>query len=208
MQTVALDLVGHGRSTGEGRRHIADYAEDIVALLDSLKIEKAIIAGHSMGGAIAQMIALDFMDRVAGLILLGTGAHLPVNQVIIDGLENDFEKTCAMLIRWQWHKSAPDAYRQQGLERLLKTPAPIIRNDYLACNEFDARGRLAEIAVPTLIVAASDDKMLPLSQSEFLAKAVANAQWVVLENAGHMFTLEQPQKVVEVMQQWVMDTFA
>ena len=207
MQTIAFDLSGHGLSKGEGRRHIQDYTEDVVALLDALKIETAIISGHSMGGAIAQTIALDFADRVAGLMLFGTGAHLPVNQIIIDGLANDSEKTCEMLIKWQWHKSAPETYRQQGLERLLKTPAQITRNDYLACNEFDVRERLGEIAVPTLVLAADTDKMLPLSQAEFLVDNIPFAKLVVLENAGHMFTLEQPDKVVEVVQVWVNEKF-
>ncbi|MDQ7026281.1 MAG: alpha/beta fold hydrolase [Anaerolineae bacterium] len=207
MQTIALDLHGHGRSSGSGRRRIRDYAEDIVALLDALNIEKAIIAGHSMGGAIAQTLALDFADRVAGLILLGTGAHLPVNQMIIDGLESNFEKTCQNLIKWQWHKSALEQYRQRGLERLLQTPINTIRNDFLACNEFDIRERLAEITVPTLIIAAAEDKMLAQSQSEFLAEKISGAKLAILENAGHMFPLEQANQVVDIVQQWVTEKF-
>lgn len=202
MQTIAIDLHGHGLSSGEGRRYIQDYAEDIIALLDALKIEKAIIGGHSMGGAIAQTIALDFADSVAGLMLLGTGAHLPVNQMIIDGLENNFEKTCENLIKWQWHKSAPDSYRQQGLERLLKNPAHTIRNDFLACNDFDVRERLAKIAVPTLILAGADDKMTPVSQSEFLADMIPDSKLIVIENAGHMFPLEQPRIVAQYAKLW------
>jgi pimeloyl-ACP methyl ester carboxylesterase len=207
MQVIAFDLSGHGRSAGEGRRHIRDYAADVVALLDALNIDNAIIGGHSMGGAIAQTIALDFADRVAGLMLFGTGAHFLVNQSIIDGLANEFEKTCAMLIKWEWHKSAPESYRQQGLERLLKTPAQITIKDFLACNEFNVRERLAEINVPTLVVAADSDKMLPLAQPQFLADNIPHAKLVVLENAGHMFTLEQPNKVVEVVQEWVNTHF-
>jgi pimeloyl-ACP methyl ester carboxylesterase len=207
MQAIAFDLSGHGRSAGEGRRHIHDYAADVVALLDALEINRAIVGGHSMGGAIAQTIALDFADRVAGLILLGTGAYLPVNQSIIEGLANEFEKTCAMLIKWEWHKSAPESYRQQGLARLLNTPAQVTSNDFLACNEFDVRERLAEISVPTLILAADTDRMLPLAQSEFLVDNIPHAKLVVLENAGHMFTLEQPDKVVEVVQEWVNTHF-
>jgi pimeloyl-ACP methyl ester carboxylesterase len=207
MQAIAFDLSGHGRSAGEGRRQIHDYTQDVVALLDALNIETAIIGGHSMGGAIAQTIALDFADRVAGLMLFGTGAHLSVNQSIIDGLTNDFEKTCAMLIKWEWHKSAPESYRQQGLERLLKTPAQITSNDFLACNDFDVRERLGEIDVPTLVLAADTDKMLPLAHSEFLADNIPHAELVVLENAGHMFTLEQPDKVVEMVQEWVNTHF-
>jgi pimeloyl-ACP methyl ester carboxylesterase len=207
MQAIAFDLSGHGRSAGAGRRHIREYAEDVIALLDAVKIDEAIIGGHSMGGAIAQTIALDFADRVAGLLLFGTGAHFLVNQSIIEGLANDFEKTCAMLIKWEWDKSAPESYRQQGLARLLATPVHITRNDYLACNEFDVRERLAEINVPTLVVAADTDKMLPLVQSEFLADNIPHAKLAVLENAGHMFTLEQPDKVVEVVQEWVNTHF-
>jgi pimeloyl-ACP methyl ester carboxylesterase len=207
MNAIALHLPGHGRSPGNGRRSIKDYAEDIVAFLDAQEIKSAVIAGHSMGGAIAQTLALDYSDYVKGLILSGTAAHLPVNQAIIDGLENNFEETTELLIKWQWAKDAPEHFRQQGLERLRQIPMEITRNDYLACNDFDVRERLLEISVPTLILAASRDTMIALPAAELLHEGITKSKLVVIENGGHMFPLEQPAKVVEVIKQWLEETF-
>ncbi|HEX7562659.1 MAG TPA: alpha/beta fold hydrolase, partial [Bradyrhizobium sp.] len=83
---VAIDLPGHGRSTLPGRNSIEDYGQVVLGLLDALGFERAVIVGHSMGGAIAQTLALSRPDRVAGLGLVGTGARLRVLPAIIDGL--------------------------------------------------------------------------------------------------------------------------
>jgi len=56
---IALDLPGHGKSPGPARDQVEDYAADVIALLDALRIDRAVLCGHSMGGAIAQQIALD-----------------------------------------------------------------------------------------------------------------------------------------------------
>ena len=60
------DLPGHGKSAGTGRSDIADYALDMLALLDALEIESALLVGHSMGGAIALWLALEHGDRARG----------------------------------------------------------------------------------------------------------------------------------------------
>ncbi len=87
----ALDLPGHGRSEGPGHGTIADYAAFVVAFMDALDIQQAVIAGHSMGGATALTAALNHPQRVAGLLLVGTGARLRVLPRILEGTMNDFE---------------------------------------------------------------------------------------------------------------------
>src|SRR5512139_941434 len=74
----AIDLPGHGKSAGMGRSTIADYAAWIVSFLDALHIPAAVFIGHSMGGAIAQQLALTYPDRTTALVLAATGAKLRV----------------------------------------------------------------------------------------------------------------------------------
>ena len=81
----ALDLPGHGRSAGSGRTTVAQYASWVIRLLDALGIERAVMAGHSMGGAIAQTAALEFPEGVRGLVLVGTGSRLRVVPSILEG---------------------------------------------------------------------------------------------------------------------------
>jgi len=82
-RVFGLDLPGHGDSPGEGETTIIGYVEQVVDWLDEQGIERAVLAGHSMGGAIAMTAALEKPDRVAGLILVGTGGRLRVNGEIL-----------------------------------------------------------------------------------------------------------------------------
>ena len=71
---LAIDLPGHGDSPGESSDSIGAYAEQVLDFLDQLKIDRVVLGGHSMGGAIAMQLCLDHPGRVAGLILIGSGA--------------------------------------------------------------------------------------------------------------------------------------
>lgn len=200
---IAPDLLGHGKSPGPGRRSIADYAADMVALLDALHLPRAIIAGHSMGGAIAQQMALDHAERVQGLVLIGTGAKLIVNDMILNGIRENPAETAALISRWAWAKDTPDAIRQQSTQRLLATDPDVTYGDYLACNGFHVVQRLSQITAPTLVIGGTADKMTPFKLSEALAQAIPNARLVPIANGGHMMMLEQPQTVAQALQAWL-----
>ncbi|MEA3340058.1 MAG: alpha/beta fold hydrolase, partial [Chloroflexota bacterium] len=97
-----LDLPGHGRSEGTGCNTISDYANTVAAFLDALGVERAVIVGHSLGGAIAQTLALDFAARITRMALTATGARLRVAPAIIEGIQSDFEGTAALITRFAW----------------------------------------------------------------------------------------------------------
>src|SRR4030065_234274 len=83
-RVFALDLPGHGKSSGVGSQNIADYAKAAVDFLDAARLNAAVFVGHSMGSAIALTLALDFPKRVLGLGLVGSGARLRVAREILD----------------------------------------------------------------------------------------------------------------------------
>ena len=113
----ALDLPGHGQSGGAGCTTITEYAQAVAAWADALGLPRFILAGHSMGGAIAQMVALRQPQRLAGLILVGTGARLAVSPAILDGLGRDYAATARLIAEW--------AYRRQGDPATLDAYAPV-----------------------------------------------------------------------------------
>ncbi|MCL4255681.1 MAG: alpha/beta fold hydrolase [Anaerolineae bacterium] len=99
---IALDLPAHGKSTPPHRTTIGEYANDVMALVDALEIKRAVFAGHSMGGAIAQQIAISYPDKVAGLMLIGTGAKLSVHPDILNRVMTDYEAVADLLAEWLW----------------------------------------------------------------------------------------------------------
>src|SRR5262245_28525119 len=111
---IALDLSGHGRSPGSGRQAVSAYAADIIAFMDALKLSQAIICGHSMGGAIAMTLALDYPQRVQGLILVGTGAKLSVRPDILNGFMADMPGTVSLVVDLYYGKTATDSMRRRS----------------------------------------------------------------------------------------------
>ncbi len=201
--SLAVDLPGHGKSPGPGRRSIQDYADDLLALLDALNLTQAVIMGHSMGGAIAQTIALSAPDRVRGLILIGTGAKLRVHPDILARVATDPQAVAAQLKDWMWGSSTPDALRETGYQQMLSVDPLVIQGDYAACDVFDIRDRISQINASTLVIGGTEDQMTPHKFSAYLAESITNATLVTVEGGGHMMALEQPEVVTAAVQRWL-----
>ncbi len=198
-----LDLPGHGRSEEQGCDTISDYANVIAAFLDAVEVERAVVAGHSMGGAIAQTLALDFASRVAGLVLVGSGARLRVAPAILESIQSDFEGTAALITRFAWSTDAPPALIKLGRQAILETGPDVLLDDFAACDNFDAMERLAEIRTPTLVIVGSADHLTPPKYARFLIDHIPNAQLTLIEGAGHMVMLEQPAKVAQAVTEFL-----
>jgi len=196
----ALDLPGHGRSSGAGRWSIADYASFVVRFMDALRFEQAIIAGHSMGGATAMQMALGHPQRVSGLVLVGTGARLRVLPAILDGTLSDFEDTIKLICEYAYSPHASPQLVRQGQRQMLKVAPQTVHDDYAACDAFDIMERLGEIHCPTLVICGTDDALTPPKYSTFLAERIADAELKWIEGAGHMVMIEKPNLVAEAME--------
>jgi pimeloyl-ACP methyl ester carboxylesterase len=198
-----LDLPGHGRSEGSGYDHIDRYAEAVISLMDYVGIEKCVTVGHSMGGAIAQMMALAHADRVAGLVLVATGARLRVSPAVLEGIRSDFEATAALITLAAWSTEASPRLTALGQKTLLRTGADVLLADFGACDRFDVMECLGQIHVPTLVVVGSADQLTPLKYAHFLAENIPDVQLRTIENAGHMVMLERPEMVELAIQQFI-----
>lgn len=199
----ALDLPGHGKSGGHGRDSVADYAAVLLGFLDALSVKRAVIAGHSMGGAIAQQFALSYPDRVAGLVLVATGAKLRVALAILDGMLKDFEETIDFVTRYAWGPQAPEQLVRLGRTQLAEATPEVAAKDYAACNVFDVMDRLEQITAPTLVIGGTDDQMTPPKYAAFLADRIPGARLAMIEGAGHMVMLEQPELVARHAQEFL-----
>ncbi len=205
---LIVDLPAHGRSPAPGRSSINAYAADILALMDSLSLPQAIIAGHSMGAAIAQTIALNYPDRVQGLILIGAGAKLGVHPDILNGLLTEAAKTIIQLVSLYYGSGGTDSMRRRSIQRLMEFNPTILHNDYAACEAFDVRERVGQIKIPTLIFGGTHDRLVPYKHSQYLQEQITDSQLVEVKGAGHFMTIEQPAFIAEAVQKWLLEQWA
>ncbi|MBI5033515.1 MAG: alpha/beta hydrolase [Chloroflexi bacterium] len=196
---VAIDLPGHGQSDLPGRNSVDDYGNVLLGLLDALQFDRAVVVGHSLGGAIAQSIALAHPDRVAGIGLVGTGARLRVLPAILDGILSDFGKTVPFVVENAYAPNLSDEMRERAIAELRACSPQVTHGDYAACNAFDVMARLGEIRAPTLVICGKQDRMTPIKYSEHLVSKIRGAQLVSIDNAGHSVMIEQPEATARAL---------
>lgn len=203
--TFALDLPGHGRSSGEGRQTIEAYRDVVLALLDAVGLEKTVLVGHSMGGAITQSFALTHPERLDGIVLVGTGARLRVLPAILDGLSTDFTRTVEMITRYAYAPQTDADLVAQGQAELLDNRPEVVHGDFLACNRFDLMARVGDISVPTLVICGAEDALTPPKYAAFLHEAIPQSKMVLVQGAGHMVMVEQPEAVTQAIASFVLE---
>ncbi|MFQ5595937.1 MAG: alpha/beta fold hydrolase [Anaerolineae bacterium] len=201
--TFALDLPGHGRSGGEGRDAIAGYSDVILRFLDALNIERVILVGHSMGGGITLWTALCTPDRLLGIGLVGTGARLRVLPAILDGLMTEFEQTIDLILNYSFGFEVDQALVKGGREEFLANNPAVARGDFVACDQFDVMTRLGEIELPAAVVVGVQDRLTPPKYARYLADHLPDSELTVVQKAGHMVMLEQPEAVTQALQKLV-----
>lgn len=202
-QVYAIDLPGHGRSSGPGRTAIEEYAADVVGFLDGVGLAQAILVGHSMGGAIAQTVALRYPERVAGLVLVGTGARLRVSPLLLEGILQNFQGVLSLMDDWAWGPGTSPELVKRGRQMLARVDPQVLWGDFAACDRFDVRDQVGRISVPTLIVTGSEDRMTPPRFAQWLQEHIPHARLVLVEGAGHMVMLEKPEEVAAQIRDWL-----
>ncbi len=152
----------------------------------------SVIVGHSMGGAVAQSMALMAPQSVAALVLVGTGPRLPVNPDLLHRLAADPQEAKANIARWSLARSFDPALYELNVKLLEDIPGDRILHEMSACSLFDIRTQLSQYHGPTFLVRGAEDRMTPESLSrEFLAVWPAMPIYTI-EHAGHLMMLENP----------------
>jgi pimeloyl-ACP methyl ester carboxylesterase len=201
--TLAPFLPGHGEEGGPGRERIADYVEDLRGFLDAMQLDRVVLVGLSMGGAISQLFALTHPDRLAGLVLASTGAKLKVLPVIFETLAKDFEGYLLMMGQFSFGKSAPEEIKQEVLEETRKQRPEVIAGDFRACDAFDVRERLSEIRTPTLVLSGAEDLLTPPKYGDLLVERIPGARLVRFPGAGHLLPVEKPEAFNQAVEEFL-----
>ena len=200
-RVITLDLPGHGKTKGPGRQSIEDYARDVKEFVDSSGLSQAVFVGHAMGGAIALTLALDAPDLVAGMVLISTGACLPIPTSVIENASNQSTLLLAIkkLQEMSFGSQTSENLKDINFKRLTDTRQPLLLGDLLACDRFNLAGRLGAIQSPVLVVCGTEDKLTPLRFSEVLSNQIPGAALQTAEGADHMLILEQPGRLAKLI---------
>ena len=204
-RVVIFDNRGIGRSDKPDIPYtIGMMAQDTVGLMDALNIRRAHVLGMSMGGMIAQEIAIRYPERVHGLVLGCThcgGKHLfpPDEEIgrlfgeyILTGSDEGFEKTLRALFAQRTLKERPDmaqSYREIS-KRFPSSPKFLIRQ-FEAVQGHDSWENLVKINAPTLVLTGSEDVLVPPKNSEILAARIPKARLEIIEGGAHQFPVER-----------------
>jgi len=205
---LAPDLPGHGRSSGvEALGSIGAYADFVVGFLDALKIKSAVIAGRSMGGAVAMDLALRYPARVEALMLVATAAKFNLPEEWIATWRNvTMGRTGQPFDNAGYSpktiKEHPEVIRE-GWGEQIRTDPRTRWGDMIAVSKVDLRDSISRIDKPTLIVAGRDDTTTPPAESEFLRSRIKGARLEIIDDSAHYLTTEQPAAVNAVLGKFV-----
>lgn len=202
VRVITYDIRGHGRSSiGDGQYTIELFVDDLIGLLDHLKIEKTIVCGFSMGGYIALRAIERNPDRFRALVLCDTMSAADTNDAKIrranaikmvknEGVEPFAEGFLKAVFAPPTFQSKPDTVDE--IRRVILSNSPIgICGALLAmAGRTDTTEALSQITVPTLILVGEDDKVTPSSAAKNMHERIPNAKIEVIEGAGHMSNLE------------------
>ncbi len=197
-RVIRMDQRGHGGSGAPaGPYHRKDMAKDVIAVLDAFECERALLVGHSMGGVVSMVTALEYPERVEGLVLIGTASQCSEKAAAwygkiansgeaegIDGLRRTIygEKSRKKIVA--------DA---QGIAAVTRTLASLHTEPLTPL--------LRAIACPVLLVVGKDDPMGPRASS-IIADGLPRAQLVEVEGCGHWVQTEDPARVLDAMDRW------
>ena len=202
-----LDLPGHGKSTGPGRDSVAAYADAVADFIDQRGLKQAALFGHSLGSAIVLTLALRRPAWLKALVLVGAGARLKVLPALLEQLETDFPGAVAAICQYLFGPEAVPSLVAAEKQRYLTVDWRLIRNDFVACDQFDVMEQLGEIDLPTLVVTGAADVLTPVKYGQYLKDQMPCARFVVIPHAGHMVARERPQEFIQAIGPWLQAQF-
>jgi len=209
-RTIAPDVRGHGSSgKPDAPYSISQFSEDLFAFLEALKIPKAHVLGLSMGGTIAQQLALDHPEKVRSLLLVSTFSYIDAH------LREAFSRLRRSLERGGYPAFFDEVVKlaftpgfvcanAQSIaelkEKRIQINSPVaIGRATDACLAFDLREEISRIAHPTLILSGREDVFTPIHLSEQIHRSTPGSEWRILEGVGHNFYMEKPTEMAQLV---------
>ncbi len=210
-ETITYDHRGVGESSPmEEAFSIVDLANDAAALLDALELDSVHLLGISMGGMVAQELALAHPERIRTLTLGctycgGEGSALAPPEVIqrLSEAMMSGDRQRALRTSWEANVSASFASNDEAYSRLLaiamerSVAVPVVMAQMQACRGHRTLERLPQLEMPTLVIHGTEDEMLPVQNGRLIAEHIPGAELEIFDGVGHLFFWEQPERSAE-----------
>ncbi|HWO88913.1 MAG TPA: alpha/beta fold hydrolase [Gemmatimonadales bacterium] len=212
---VAPDLRGFGFSEAPASGYsLSAYADDLVGLLDRLKVPRAVFAGLSMGGYVLFELLRRHRDRVAGLVLCDTKAEADTpdgkkgrDEMIAlareRGTDAIADRMVARVLGRTTQRTQPQLVAQVR-EMIIRTPVAGVVGALEAMRDRpDSRELLSTITVPTLVIVGEEDELTPPAAARAMTEAIPSAAMTTIPGAGHIAPLEAPTAVSRVLAEFL-----
>jgi 3-oxoadipate enol-lactonase len=212
-ETIVYDHRGIGSSSRlDGPITVAQLTENAADLLGALEIDSAHVLGISMGGMIAQELALGHPERIRTLTLGctycgGEGSALAGEDVIrklAEGMSSG-DRERAIRASWEANVSPDFAANDEAYARFLEialrraVAVEVIMAQMRAIAAHDTHERLHELEMPTLVIHGTEDQLLPVQNGRLIASLIEGSHLEIFDGAGHLFFLEQPERSAELV---------
>lgn len=206
-RVVRFDVRGHGNSSvAAGPYGIEEMADEVLGLLDHLKVGKAAFVGLSLGGMIGQALGIRASHRLSALVLAETNARTPaamqdmwrqrVATVAAGGMETQVEGSLGRWFTPEFRAQSP--LTVDWITGMIRGTQP---EGFIACckaiENLDYFDRLDQIRVPTLAVAGTEDMAAPPANLQAIAAKIPGAEFLAIEKAAHLGNIEQPHAFTE-----------
>ncbi len=205
---LAFDLPGHGRNGGAPIGSVQAVADWLIGALDALRVESAVLVGHSLGALAALDAAGRHPERIAKLALFGPAAPMPVADVLLDAAKRDDHVAFELILGWSFAphdqlggNPMPGVWMTGNSMRLMERSRPgALYADLMACHTYaDGLSVAAKVRCPALVVLGQRDQMAPPKSAAALIAALADKRVVTIPDCGHSLMVEAPDVVLDAL---------
>ena len=196
-------MPSHNKSSKFPELSLDLYVDVVKKLVDSLKPEKLILGGHSIGGVIIQEFFFRYPDDVSALILCATGGRMRVSQFIFNTIKPNYQEYLKYLRTGSFYRKTPKEIIDNAILDTSQIHPDVTYNDFKICDAFDTLDKTSSIDVPCLIICGKADEMTPVKYSRFFYEKIKNSELCIIDKAGHNVMLEKPKQVNKAIENFI-----
>jgi pimeloyl-ACP methyl ester carboxylesterase len=201
----AVNLPGH--PYGQPLKSVKEYADWLRKYIAGRGYKDVVLAGHSLGGAIALMYALRYSQELKGIIIIGSGSRLRVHPMFLAPCEEAIKGNPR-----EWYQMVegiyrltPEDYKREMVEKQKAIGPAVMLTDFLCCDKFDLMDEVHGIKLPALIICGELDVMTPVKYSNYLGDKLAGSRVVIIPQATHFVLAEKPEAVNKAIEDFVKE---